>query len=352
MRAGEASATARLIAESTIFLAGDGATGHLVPARAAELSASFVESPSRLARWALQSGLKRRLARSLITRFERLILPGIQLHYALRKRYLEDAALAALAAGVRQLVIFGAGFDTLALRLAASFPAAEFFELDHPATQAAKTRALAARHAHALTARTAHAPNTRTTHDPDARTAHELDARTAHNLDTRTACETDARDARTPRNLHFVPLDLTRRRITDALLRPSSGYRADLQTLFVAEGLTMYLARGEVESLFAFARTHAARGSLFAFTFFEPRDDGRLGFRASSPLVEAWLRWRGEAFKWGARRDELIRLLAAYDFEPREIVATEILRRRYLAPARLAHLRLAEGESVCLARLI
>ena len=328
MRATEASATARLIAQSTIFLAGDASAGHFIPARAAELSARFVESPSRLALWSLQSGLKRKLARSLITRSERLILPGIQLHYALRKRYLEDAARDALAAGVRQMVVFGAGFDTLALRLAESFPAAEFFQLDRPATQAAKTRALCARPAHAT--------DIRRTSIAHARRAHTSGKLAAH----------------TPRNLHFVPLDLARRTITDALLHPSTNYRADLQTLFVAEGLTMYLSRTQVESLFAFARAHAAAGSRFAFTFFEPRADGRLGFRASSRLVGAWLSVHGEKFKWGVRCDELTPLLAAHDFEPCEIAKTELLRRRYLAPARLAHLRLAEGESVCVARRI
>ncbi|MDT7604302.1 MAG: hypothetical protein QOF61_2299 [Acidobacteriota bacterium] len=303
MRADEASATARLIAESTIFLAGDASAGHLIPARAAELSTWFVESPRQLARWAIQSGLRRKFARFTITRFERLILPGIQLHYALRKRYLEDAARAALDEGIRQVVVFGAGFDTLALRLAESHAAAEFFELDHPATQAQKTRAL------------------------------------------------KRRAAAAPRNLHFLPLDLACERPRAALLHSASGYRADAPTLFVAEGLTMYLSREEVETLFAFARAHAGARSLFAFTYMEPRADGRVGFRASSPLVGAWLRWRGEVFKWGARREELCRLLAAHNFEAQEIATTELLRRRYLAPARLAHLRLAEGESLCVARL-
>jgi O-methyltransferase involved in polyketide biosynthesis len=346
MRAGEASATARLIAVSTIFLAGDTAAGHFIPARAAELSARFVEPPSRLARWSLQSGLRRKLARALITRCERLLLPGVQLHYALRKRYLEDAARDALNAGVRQLVVFGAGFDTLALRLAGSFPDAEFFELDHPATQAIKTRALPA---HAIDTRSTQVINTLTAHSASTRGAQATNARRANADHTRRAHTPCERAAHAPRNLHFVPLDLTRRQITDALLHAATGYRADLPTLFVAEGLTMYLARTQVESLFAFARAHAAPDSRFAFTFFEPRADGRLGFRASSRLVAAWLRWRGEDFKWGARRDELTPLLAAHGFEPREIATTEVLRRRYLAPARLAHLRLAEGESVCVA---
>jgi methyltransferase (TIGR00027 family) len=299
MRSDEASATARLIAESTIFLAGDARAGNLVPARAAELSALFVPSPGRIHRWAGEAGLRRALARFLITRFERAILPGIQLHYALRKCYLEDAARLALAGGVRQLVVFGAGFDTLALRLAESFPAAEFYELDHPATQLAKTRALA---------------------------------------------------TRKPPNLHFITVDLSRERLDDSLLRSATGYRADLLTLFVAEGLTMYLTRAGVESLFAFARARAAAGTLFAFTFFEPRADGRLGFRTSSPLVSAWLSRRGEPFRWGARRDELTALLAAHNFEVREIATRALLRRRYLSPARLAHIRIAEGESICLAR--
>jgi len=68
---------------------------------------------------------------------------GLRLFIALRSRFAEESALAAIARGVRQVVVLGAGFDTFAYRLEA--PAdLSVFEVDHPATQAEKRRRLAA----------------------------------------------------------------------------------------------------------------------------------------------------------------------------------------------------------------
>jgi methyltransferase (TIGR00027 family) len=68
---------------------------------------------------------------------------GLRLFVALRSRFAEESALAAIGRGVRQIVVLGAGFDTFAYRLAA--PAGlRLFEVDHPATQAEKRRRLEA----------------------------------------------------------------------------------------------------------------------------------------------------------------------------------------------------------------
>jgi O-methyltransferase involved in polyketide biosynthesis len=58
-----------------------------------------------------------------------------------RTRFFDEQVLSAIAAGVRQIVICGAGYDDRALRFRTA--GVRFFELDHPATQAAKARRLA-----------------------------------------------------------------------------------------------------------------------------------------------------------------------------------------------------------------
>jgi len=72
---------------------------------------------------------------------ERLTIPGILLHYALRKKRISELARSALASDAAQLVILGAGFDPLSSELQREFPSAEFWEIDHPATQRHKIRA-------------------------------------------------------------------------------------------------------------------------------------------------------------------------------------------------------------------
>lgn len=64
--------------------------------------------------------------------------PGI----AARTRFMDDHVAAAIAAGVRQVVICGAGLDDRALRFRT--PGVRFFEVDHPVTQADKAARLRA----------------------------------------------------------------------------------------------------------------------------------------------------------------------------------------------------------------
>lgn len=303
----EASATAYLIATSTLFVAADPRAGHLIPTRAAELSACFVQTGSRAVRWTHEALARSAVVRPFVSALERLTIPGIQLHYALRKLYLEETARAALADGIRQVVIFGAGYDTLALRLHEEFPAVQFIETDHPATQRRKTHALAAR----------------------------------------LASRGGQRQEQTP-NLHFLPLNLTHHGLAASLLR-FAPYRADASTLFIAEGLLMYLTPVEVHNLFQMTRDLSGASSRFAFTFMEPQTNGRINFRTRSRVVDAWLNSRREVFKWGIKREELSGYLRERGFAMRETATDETFRRRYLEPYALAHLPLAAGEYVCVA---
>jgi methyltransferase (TIGR00027 family) len=59
-----------------------------------------------------------------------------------RTRFVDEEVLDAVSAGVRQIVICGAGYDDRALRFRTA--AVRFFELDHPSTQEDKARRLRA----------------------------------------------------------------------------------------------------------------------------------------------------------------------------------------------------------------
>src|SRR5262245_35967097 len=110
-----------------------------------------------------------------------------------RTRYAEDALEAAVARGIRQYVILGAGFDSFALRQPAFARAVAIFELDHPTTQNLKRRRL----------RDCGVP--------------------------------------VPRNLHFVPADLGREQPGTALAR--SPFRLTDPASFSWLGVTQYLTR-------------------------------------------------------------------------------------------------------------
>jgi len=63
-------------------------------------------------------------------------------HYHHRKRWIENRVKDAIEDGFLRLVILGAGFDTLSYRISGDVLNTEIIELDHPATQGAKLRAL------------------------------------------------------------------------------------------------------------------------------------------------------------------------------------------------------------------
>jgi methyltransferase (TIGR00027 family) len=84
-------------------------------------------------RAAVESGELRR-------RFEELRLRPTQGHVVLRQRFADDALAAALARGVRQLVVLAAGLDSSCLR---RDPRLRVIEVDHPASQGVKRERLA-----------------------------------------------------------------------------------------------------------------------------------------------------------------------------------------------------------------
>ncbi|HUE95398.1 MAG TPA: SAM-dependent methyltransferase, partial [Longimicrobiaceae bacterium] len=245
-------------------------------------------------RWFVSGG-----GRRLVAAVEKAILPGIQLHYAVRKRYIEGAVEEAIRLGGRQVVVLGAGMDALALRFARRSGEVRCIEVDHPATQAIKAGALAGVGA-------------------------------------------------VPTNLILVPADLSRQPLSEALR--AGGYDAAVPVCFVAEGLTMYLDLPTVRGLLLTVGEQAPSGSRFIWTLMEPDDAGRIAFRDSrSAIVDRWLRSRGEAFTWGLAADEVAGFVASLGLDLLELVGSEDLRARYLTGQR-AELPLAAGEMICVVR--
>ncbi|HEY3077813.1 MAG TPA: SAM-dependent methyltransferase [Burkholderiales bacterium] len=257
MRADRPSSTATLIAAATVLLARDPKLGYLVPRGAAEICARcltplwfvMVRMP-----WLAWAG-------------ERATIPGLMLHFVLRKRWIEDAVRGALARGCRQIVVLGAGYDTLAARLAPQFPAVRFIEIDHPATQAVKRAAVA-----------------------------------RQNL---------------PHLPSFVAADLARTSLRDALA--ASPYDRHSPSVFVIEGLLMYLTPDEMAALFAAIAEMQPNGGEVVFTVMEPRRDGRLAFHNATWVERALLALWKEPFKSAVSRDVLPGVLARWGLRLREV---------------------------------
>jgi len=244
MKQEQASSTAKVIAASTVLLAHDPQTAALVAPGAERLCAAFlsVSATDRL----LCASARHRAVRPLWRALEQMTHPGITRHYWHRKSWIEERCRLAIAEGVRRVVVLGAGFDTLALRLAPTFPALTWVEVDHPATQGQKQRGLA-------------------------------------------NCEIAM-----PANLRFVSADLGK----DSQWVHHIGTNSQ-PTLVIAEGLLMYLSPDRVQSLLRDELPSLAPGGLRTiFSYMVRWPAGRGGFRPASRLVEAWLRRQHEPFTW------------------------------------------------------
>lgn len=126
------SRTALLVAAGVAFQSTHPRNRHLVPEEAGRLTRAFVAAagervPSGASRW----------DRLMVAIRERLTVPGLTLHYVLRKRRIEQMVRDAIADGFKQLIVIGAGLDTLAMRLAGEI---RCIEIDHPATQQLKRK--------------------------------------------------------------------------------------------------------------------------------------------------------------------------------------------------------------------
>jgi methyltransferase (TIGR00027 family) len=257
VRADRPSSTATLIAAATVLLARDSKLGHLVPPGAAEICAPCVTGF-----WSVMIRMP-----WLVWAAERATIPGLLLHFILRKRWIEDAVRGALGRGCRQVVVLGAGFDTLAARLAPEFPAVHFLEIDHPATQAVKRAALE-----------------------------------RQNL---------------PHLPSFVAADLARTSLGEALA--ASPYDRNSPSVFVVEGLLMYLTTEEVGTLFSAIGELQPHGSELVFTVMEPRPDGGVAFHNATWVERVLLALWKEPFKSAVSREVLPGALAGWGLRLREV---------------------------------
>jgi methyltransferase (TIGR00027 family) len=295
MRPDQPSSTAVLIARSILLSGRDVMRRRLVaPGEAEAVGAILAGQPATWFDFASRHGWTRRL----IFAAEQGLLVGASTHYLARKRWLEQQARSALDRGTTQVVVLGAGFDTLAWRLHRERPAVHFFELDHPATQAPKAATLA----------------------PGA-------------------------------NLTFLTADLAADSPAD-ILRACPSFRADRPSLFIAEGLLMYFPATRVATLLHELATLTRPRAELLFTFMEQAPDGSISFRGEHAAIGWWLRWRSEPFQWGCTRAALPEFLRPLGWQAGSIVDHDGLQASVLVPLGLANLSLARGECLCHASVI
>lgn len=149
------------------------------------------------------------------------LVPGFHEFFIARTRYIDDYLLEFINKGLEQLVILGAGYDSRAYRLGGLKNKVSIFEVDHPATQSVKKEKL--------------------------QEIFQV----------------------LPDHVTYVPVDFHKDNLPSCL--SENGYDRHLTTLFIWEGVTMYVAPEGVDETLAFISQNSGKESavIFDYTYHE-----------------------------------------------------------------------------------
>lgn len=194
----------------------------------------------------------------------RQFVPGFHEYFLARTRTIDDALDRAIGEGLAQLVILGAGYDSRAYRFEKLKQGIPVFEVDHPATQAVKKERIETILGHL------------------------------------------------PAHVTFVPLDLATDDLAGCLA--GSGYKKHLKTLFIWEGVTMYLNPATVDQVLAVVAGGSGPGSSVIFDVTFP---DVVGGTSGRPEAVAWRQKTadsGEPLEFGIDVEDLTAFLTQRGF--------------------------------------
>jgi methyltransferase (TIGR00027 family) len=238
------------------------------------------------------------MLRSLIER----AAPGSYCFTIARTRHFDEALLAGVRAGIKQVVILGAGYDSRAFRFKDQLAGVCVFELDHPGTQARKLRLL-------------------------------MDG-----------------NAEIPANVTYIGIDFAKQSFQKLL--PRYGFRSDVKTLFLWEGVSYYLPLQAVDDVLKFVAGCVPGSSVvfdYALQSFVDGDTGTYG----GEQIARWLKKIGEPFLFGLHPTDAQRFLAKRGLRVVSHVGPSDLERMYLTTQSnrllgrtLGHVRIIEAQTI------
>lgn len=198
-------------------------------------------------------------------------------YIAARTRFYDALVDKGLDAGITQVVLLAAGYDSRAWRLAR--PGVRFFEVDHPDTQTRKRRLA-------------------------------------------------------PRNgPTYVAADLGSEPLDQALL--GVGFQPENPTVFCCEGLTIYLSEAAVRNLLGSAAHVGAEGSWLGVDFAVVATASTTEQRALRAVTRAFTRAHGEHLGFALDPADAPELLAGTGWVADEVLTGPMLHDRFLAPEEL-----------------
>jgi methyltransferase (TIGR00027 family) len=237
-------------------------------------AAEFLGRPVRTV---VRSAAIRRLMRAYFDRK----LPGAYGEVGARTAYIDEYVLSRVRAGAGQIVILGAGYDCRAYRLP-ELEGVRVFEVDHPATQAAKKQIV------------------------------------------------EGMLGSLPRHVSYVGVDFQRDSVHDRLTQ--SGYDHSRMTAFVWEAVTRYLSAAAVDETLRFVASNTGAGTSILFDYIY----GSL-LRSGSTEAKKWVRYfesqMREPYTFAIEEGQIGAFMAQRGFRNIHNVDARYMEATYFKPA-------------------
>jgi len=216
--------------------------------------------------------------------FTKIAAPkGIYEYVIARTKYIDAVFKQALAERFDQVLIFGAGFDTRALRFQDLMGNARVFELDAPATQQAKIGQYHKRH------------------------------------------------LAVPCNLTFVAIDFDKEFLP--LKLNEAGFVSHQRSLFILEGLVMYLQPESVEATFQTIQDCSGQGSWIVFDYVHASVLQQEGLYYGEKDMIKTVAGAGEQWNFGLEKGQIGHFLAAYGMQLIDHKDAKDLEQEYFTDA-------------------
>jgi methyltransferase (TIGR00027 family) len=252
MRKDKPSMTARKVALNIVTLGAKEGMDNVLPPGIVDTTAEMLVASGAVGPKTIQWARSRRML-PVYEAFD-WMMPGQFEAFGHRKAFCERQVRDGIGGGANQILVLGAGYDTMGWRLAPEFPGVNFFEIDHPATARLKAKGIEAM---------------------------------------------GQRD-----NYYLIAEDLGERKLVD-VLKANELWDQSARTVIIAEGLVMYLPPDAVQDLLGQCAAVTGTGSRLAFTYICTGADGRPDAGPWTGLVLWILRVSGEPWLWSIRPEEL-----------------------------------------------
>ena len=206
--------------------------------------------------------------------------PGVIGFLLARERFIDDVLQNYLDEGLEQLIILGAGYDSRAYRF--NLPERVItFEVDHPDTQADKLKKV-----------------------------YKV-------------------FGKIPEHVRYVPVDFNIQSLSECLL--SAGYDPSLISLFIWQGVTMYLTAEAVDATLAFVVKNAAPSSAIVFDYVYQAVLEGIQKQSEISGMRRYRFMTGEGLTFGIPEGTVERFLRARGFHQVKNVNTAELKTDYFS---------------------